>query len=246
MRGFKVFEAGILLKMELHDWLEIPGIVELISVSTTTTTADGHLIFWEELTEIPAEDKVYIAISSACCGEADLLNDAMVLHIFFKGKEHLGSYFRLEKFSYATEKRAEILGNSEDQQPGYTIYTIFSNKRTLRFLTDKWMSFASRSGDGAKSGFYVSKSSTAVQARFFCDEVRIEDVIDFYIVAGLAIKEQRNSRMIYGQSYDEAITSPEKDDSYKGNLFLPDYCNQKIEMVKISVEEKYGPFEKYI
>jgi hypothetical protein len=242
MLGFQAFDADILSTTGLHSWIDIPGITELLSVSITTTTADGHLVFWEELTGVPAENKEYLAISSACCGDEENLNDPVLLHVFFKEKEHLGSFIRLEKITYATEKLPDIYGNWEDQQPGYTSITVVSNKRTLKYLSDKWKSFASRIGDAPRSGFYVSSSSPAVQARFFCDEVRIEDVIDFYIAAGLEIKEQRNSRMILGQSYDQAVTIPSKKEPYHGKLFLSDDWNQKIEIVKVVVEEKYGPF----
>jgi hypothetical protein len=157
---------------------------------------------------------------------------------------HLGSYLRIDKFTYATEKMADVFGDWEDQPPGYAVFTIVSNSRTLRLVSDKSISYLSQLGGNARSGLYVALSQTAIQMRFFCDEVRIEDVIDFYITGALAIKGQQDSTMILGQSYTQAVEPLERGEPYRGKVFLPAYWNREIRMVKVNVEEKLGPFKR--
>jgi hypothetical protein len=249
MLGFEVFDAGILRRMGLESWLDIPGTTGHLSSATTTTTADGHLVFWEELSGDPglrSSTKACCEIAAACCGENDILTDALLMHVLYREIEYLGSYVRVVEFTYTTEKAADVFGNWKDQPPGYAIFTIVSNHRTLERISDKWTSFLSRLGDNVRSGLYVTLSKNAIQMRFFCEEVRIEDVIDFYVAGAIAIEKQQNGIMIVGQTYTEAVASSEKSAPYMGNLSLPDYWNRKIEMVNINVEEKFGPFERRV
>lgn len=259
MAYFKVFDKSILQHLEIDNWQSIPELDELLSSSVNFTTSDGHLVFMEELTGESAPNgsgaRAYRVIGAAGgasehwipgalrdYSEDWYLASCVPVDFFYCGQFHRGDHFRFERFTYATEKVPEVFGNWEDQPPGYTVFTVVSNKRALDSLVDKWTSDIARVGPGAKSTLHVAENAGAIQARFFCDEVHIEDVIDFYVAAGLAIKERRNSRMLLGLSYTQMESSSKVETSPTGRLIHPDF--PEVTPVRVVVEEKYGPFKQ--
>lgn len=242
MSNFMVFDASVLQHLRLGAWTENSALSGLIAASAATITRDGHLVVWEDLASPSLRTEAFNWLTAACGNEEGGLVSPFLVTIFYHETLYRGSHTYFERFSYSDYNVPDIYGNFADQQCGYTTLTIVSNKRTLDLAFDKWKSIALHASPDRKSAFYVAKSGAAVQVRFFCEEVPIEDVIDFYVVAAFAIREEPTSKMILGQSYTRVESLPTK--PYTGKLHLgPTYTLQTNE-IQVSVEDQYGPFEK--
>jgi hypothetical protein len=241
----EVFDASILQHLHLNTWSESDVFAEFLSTSTGTITSDGHFVLWSKLVSPALRTEGFSSIAAACSGEDIHLISPFGLKLFYRDTLHWGQFLHLERFTYSGYRVPEVFGNDTDQQPGYTALTIVSKRQTLDLLRDKWKSCVSLAGHVGKSAFYVAASGAAIQARFCCEEVRIEDVIDFYVAAAFAIKEQRKSRMLLGLSYTNMVESPPVKEPCEGKLIPgPSYPSPRLMEVRVNIEDKYGPFEK--
>jgi hypothetical protein len=227
MFDLEVFDASMLEHLQLKVWSEANAFSELLSESAATVTKDGHLVLRSKLADPAMRTKAMDTITTmASSHRPELFLAGFPLKVFYCDSLYQGNTLHLDQLDCTDYRHPDVFGNFADQQPGFTTITVVSNKRTLDSLLEKCRSYSSQATRASKSAMYVATSGDAIQVRLSCEELSLEDITDVLVAASFAIKEQRKGKMVLGLSYTEVVTSP------------------KFTRVQVSVEHKFGPFEK--